>query len=434
MKVIAVIPVKSTSSRIKNKNIKLLGDKPLFIHTLEKLLLIKELDEVWIDTDSNDIINIIKNYNYKNYKYFIRDSKYANNNCDGNLLLENEINNIDSDIYLQILCTSPFTSIINIKKCINLLKNGTENSVVGCFKEKLYLWENNKPKYNIQNIPNSNTLEDTVIESMSLYGITKSEFLKSKNRIGRNPHLLFLDNEEKIDINYENDFIYANKLANLNCINEYNYFNNIKIKLNSCILSDILNEIGYNNCVLKNFNLNINKKKLFGRVRPIQIRELTENENSNDIYKCLNSYNDISFGNIIFVNNKVKEKAYFGDLNATIAITKNAQGTIVNGFTRDIDRTIDLDYPVFYKNNICSDVKLKGTLDFYDKQIEVDGITIYTNNLIFADNDGIIIIPREIENIVIQKSIDIIKNESNIANSILLGEDLDNIIKKFGCF
>ena len=44
MKIVSIIPVKSTSSRIEEKNIKLLGDKPLFLHTLEKLLKIKMIN------------------------------------------------------------------------------------------------------------------------------------------------------------------------------------------------------------------------------------------------------------------------------------------------------------------------------------------------------------------------------------------------------
>ena len=299
MKVVAVIPVKKNSSRVKNKNIRLLGDKPLFIHMLDKLLSIKKINEVWIDTDSLEIIDIANNYNYKNFKYFIRDTIFSDNTTDGNLLLKNEIDNIEADIYLQVLCTSPFTSINSIIKCIDLLLSHKTNSVVGCFKEKLYLWKKGQANYNINNIPNSNTLDDTTIESMSLYGITKSEFNLTKKRIGSNPYFLELNNEEKIDINYEHDFVYAQKIAKLQVIEEYNYFNNLKIKLNSCIIADILNELGFSNNVLKDFKYNFNTK-LFGRIRPIQIRKLNKNEDSNDIYKCLDSYNNISPGNIIF--------------------------------------------------------------------------------------------------------------------------------------
>lgn len=434
MKVVAIIPVKSTSSRLESKNIKLLCNMPLYLHTLDKLLKIDEINEVWIDTDDINIINIAENYGFTKFKYFIRQKIYADNSTDGNLLLENEINNIDSDIYLQILCTSPFTSIDNIKKSIQILKDKEYFSVVGCFKEKMYLWKGNSPVYDKYKIPNSNTLEDTIVESMSLYAITKDEFIKTKMRIGSCPFLLALEGEEIIDINYERDFLFANKMAIYNKFMEQNLLNLLKIKLSSCVISDLLNEMGYQNCILKNFDTNITTNKLFGRVRPIQIRYLKDNEEPNDIYKCLKSYDSINYGDIIFVNNLVDCKAYFGDLNATISISKNAQGTIINGYTRDVTRTIELNYPTFYKNKTCDDVKYFGTLDFFDMPILVDNTKIYVNNLIFADMDGIAIIPKEIENEIINKCKKIIENESNISNSIVCGKDIYTIINKFGNF
>jgi len=433
MKIIAIIPVKSTSSRISSKNLKLLGNMPLFLHTLDKLLKITELDEVWLDTDEMEIINIANDYGFKNFKYFIRDKKFADNNTDGNCLLENEINNIDADIYLQILCTSPFTSTASIIKCIEILKTKTYNSVVGCFKEKYYLWNNEEPLYNKYKIPNSNTLNDTIIKSMSLYGITKEEFERTKIRIGEKPYLLSLEGEEIIDINYEKDFLFANKIALFNKMEEQNTFDLLKVKLNSCILSDILNELGYTNNVLKNFKTNKNIK-MFGRAKPIQIRHLKIGEDINDIYKCLNSYDSVCNGDIIFVNNIIDKKAYFGDLNATISISKKVQGTIINGYTRDIDRINELNYHIFYKNNTCDDVKGLGTLDYYNKPILIDNIKIYVNNLIFCDVDGIIIIPKELENIVINKCKEVINNESNISNSIVCGLKIEDIINKHGTF
>lgn len=434
MKVIAVIPVKSQSKRIESKNTKLLTDRPLFIHTLDKLLEIDEIDEVWVDTDKKYIIDLALDYNCKNFKYFIRDKKYSNNDTCGNKLLENEINNISSDIYLQVLCTSPFLKKDSIKKAIKILKSKKYSSVLTIYKDRIYKWDNDIPCYNINKIPNSFDLQDTVKETMSFYGITKDEFIKNKNRIGTNPYLLEIDTEESIDINNESDFKLANKISKNNFLDECFLLNLLKLNLNSCILSDILNDLGYTNCILKNFRLNIENKKLFGRVRPIQIRELNNDEDPNDIYNCLESYNSVSPYNIIFVNNKVENRAYFGDLNATIALSKKAQGTIVNGFTRDISRTINLDYPVFYKNNTCSDVKKYGTLDYYDKPICVEGIKIYVNNLIFSDIDGVVIIPKSLENEVIQRCKKIILNESNIANSIIIGETSNKIINKYGFF
>lgn len=439
MKVCAIIPVKSTSSRVVSKNIRLLVDKPLYLHTLSKLLDIDEINEVWIDTDDISIIRLAEYYgysceNYPKFKYFIRDKMYADNRTDGNVLLKNEIDNIESDIYIQVLCTSPFISSNNIITCINTLRSGHYKSVVGVFKDKYYMWNEDGPKYDSNNIPNSNTLQDTIIEAMSIYGITKEEFEKTKLRIGSQPAKLFLENDEIIDINYEKDFIFANKIATLNNVNFVNQLNMMKIKLNSCILSDILNEMGYGQYVLQNFRQSKQKQKLFGRVRPIQIRPIKEGENPDDIYKCLHSYRSVNYGNIIFVNNLVDDKAYFGDLNATIAISKGCQGTIVNGSTRDIERVNDLNYPVFYKNNTCSDVKQYGTLDYYDKPIIVDNVKIYVNDLVFADCDGVVVIPKYIERIVIGKCKEVIKKENNIQNSLIMGINISDIIDKFGTF
>ena len=52
MKIVAFLPVTGTSSRIENKNIKLLDGKPLFLHTLEKLSSCSFIDEVYLDSES----------------------------------------------------------------------------------------------------------------------------------------------------------------------------------------------------------------------------------------------------------------------------------------------------------------------------------------------------------------------------------------------
>ena len=52
-KVAAFLPAKGSSERIPNKNVNLLDGKPLFLHTLEKLLQCDFIDEVWLDSESD---------------------------------------------------------------------------------------------------------------------------------------------------------------------------------------------------------------------------------------------------------------------------------------------------------------------------------------------------------------------------------------------
>ena len=105
MKVVAFLPAKGSSERVESKNVRLLDGKPLFLHTLEKLLGCDFIDEVYLDTESDEIIDYAGETKCKVLK---RDPELANNKTDGNKLFYNEVRQVKADIYIQILGTSPF--------------------------------------------------------------------------------------------------------------------------------------------------------------------------------------------------------------------------------------------------------------------------------------------------------------------------------------
>ena len=65
MRTVIFLPAKGESSRVENKNLKLLDGKPLFLHTLEKIASSMIFDEVYLDTDSDEIIEAASEINCK---------------------------------------------------------------------------------------------------------------------------------------------------------------------------------------------------------------------------------------------------------------------------------------------------------------------------------------------------------------------------------
>ena len=63
MKIVAIIPIKSQSKRVKGKNFKLVGGKPLYRHLLDKLTK-TNFDEIYIDSDSKEIENYCRKKKY----------------------------------------------------------------------------------------------------------------------------------------------------------------------------------------------------------------------------------------------------------------------------------------------------------------------------------------------------------------------------------
>ena len=119
MKVICIVPIKKKSKRIKGKNFKVIAGKPLYSYLLDKLKLCN-FDEVYIDSDSNEI----KKYALKNnYRFINRLKKLSKDSANGNHLLNYHSSIIKADLYFQLFVTAPLLSIANINRCISKLKN-----------------------------------------------------------------------------------------------------------------------------------------------------------------------------------------------------------------------------------------------------------------------------------------------------------------------
>ncbi len=432
MKIVAFLPVKGKSSRVQNKNLKLLDGRPLFIHTLEKLVNSGIFYEVYLDTESENIINEAKDINCK---ILARDPKLSTNKTNGNILFENQVSKVNADIYVQILCTSPFISIETIQNGIDKIKKSKKfDSAVLIKKEKQYKWTNDKPDYDHINIPNSIDLEDTIVETMGLYIVKKDAAKKLKRRIGDKPFLIEASPIESIDVNFPEDFHLAELIAAGQREMNRKLLGNYKINFNSSLLSDVLDELGYKKQLLKGLKPNIPGIKLLGRAKTLRLKKLDKNEDPSGIYKALESYDSIVPGDIIVVQNDTPNHAYFGELNANLSIREGAAGLITNGMTRDSSAVSSVNFPVFSTGTTCQDVKNRATTASINRKILINGVEIYPGSLIFADDEGVIVIPKEIENELIKKVLNKNLSEKEILLQIASGKDVKSIIDSFGSF
>lgn len=433
MKVVAFLPVKGTSERIENKNIRILDGKPLFLHTLEKLAQCSFIDEVYLDTESDMIVDLASEVNCKILK---RDPQLATNKTDGHQLFFNEVKQIEADIYLQILGTSPFIEPETIKKGIDVLKQSDEyDSVVLVKREKQYTWnpETLNTNYDLNNIPNSFTLPDTIVETMGLYIVKHKTAWDTKRRIGNKPYILNATSLEAVDVNYPEDFELAAYIAAGKRERERSLLRNLAQLLTSPMLSDIMDDLGIENKVIKGMRLNIDGKKVLGRAKTLKIKARADND-TNSIYDALLTYKTIVPNDIIVVENELPQYAYFGELNANLALRAGASGAIIGGMTRDHSEVNALQFPVFSKGYNCQDIKHKGTIAHYNKQVTIDGVIIDHQDLIFGDGEGIIVIPQKYEAQILELSKEVIKKERKIVAEVAEGIDVLKLRERHGDF
>lgn len=435
--VYAFVPAKGTSERVVNKNTRFLNGTRLYIKALEILLQCKYIDKVFLDTESEEMYEMV---NYLPVHFMKRDVALANNSTDGHKMFLNEVNCYpDADIYVQLLCTSPFIEPHTIDSAIlQLIENNKYDSAILMKKDKYYFWENNKPKYNKFSIPNSKDLPNTYTESMGLYICKKETAINTNRRYGDNPLMILGKLHELIDVNTEEDLEFAEVYAKGIKQKEIAKFNLLKNFISSAALSDLLDDLYIEkgeSCgeVISGFVANFNKT-LMGRANTLKLRKLKDNEDFNGIYKALDSYNGVAENDIIVVENEADSYAYFGDLNARLAIRQGASGVIINGATRDKNATLELNFPVYSKGYNSKDVRRRATVDYINKPITISGVTVYPKDLIFADQGAVVVIYKKYEDEVINRVIQTFKVEKSIIEDIVKGVSQKDIINNNGAF
>ena len=432
MKVAAFLPAKGSSNRVPNKNTMLLDGEPLFLRSLRKLLDCPCIDEVWLDTESREIADMASDLKCRR---LMRDPALASNKTDGHQLFLNEVRNTDADICLQLLCTSPFIRPETIGKAVEVLKTDPAyDSVVAVRREKQYRWQDGRPTYNIQHIPNSVDLEDNVIESMGLYAVRRDAALGLQRRIGDHPYLIEIEPIESIDVNWPQDFELANLIAIGLREQERRLFNNLKLLLSSPLLSDVMDDMGVQGVLSRDFQLNLPRQRVFGRAKTLQIDICPDDGDFRKIYESLHLYDQVVCNDVIVVANRAPGYAFFGELNANLAIRAGAVGAIIDGITRDFRDTVDMEFPVFAKGHHCKDTRKRGVVTSRNKTVVIDGISVHKDDLVFGDSDGIVVIPKKQEAAILREALSRKKNEAGILLAIAEGMKTEELVSHFGLF
>ena len=120
-----LICARGGSKGLKNKNIKLFNGKPLISWTISLAKKLKEVNNVYVSTDSKKIANISKKYGAK--VPFLRPKKIATNLSSEWLSWRHALNfflkkNIRTDGLIILPVTSPLRRLNDIKKCIRAFK------------------------------------------------------------------------------------------------------------------------------------------------------------------------------------------------------------------------------------------------------------------------------------------------------------------------
>jgi regulator of RNase E activity RraA/CMP-N-acetylneuraminic acid synthetase len=438
MNIIAFVPAKGTSDRVPGKNVQVLDGDHLFRRKLRQALDCAAIAEVCLDTESDALADLAADLPVTRLS---RPAALATNATDGHAMFEWECaQRPDADLWIQLLCTAPFITADTIGRAIAaLLADPSADSLVGVSRAKQYCWDGDTPAYGTGRVPNSVDLPATVVEAMSLYIVRNTGNGPATRRFGTKPILFDLDPLEQIDINLTQDLALAETVAAGLRAPEVARFRTMLPHLSSSILSDIAKERGMK-VVLPAALRPTSGGKLLGRAKTLELTALDKRPDRSPggpwtgIYDALQSYRFVRPGDVIMVATDVPEHAYFGDLNANLAIRSGAVGAVIDGATRDTGDVRALGLPVYARSQTCDDIKYEGTVKAMNRPVTMGGVRICNDDVVFADEVGVVVIPRDRWDEIEEAAWEVLANEARIRIQAARGRDVGAILSDCGHF
>ncbi|MCL4177422.1 MAG: RraA family protein [Verrucomicrobia bacterium] len=124
--------------------------------------------------------------------------------------------------------------------------------------------------------------------------------------------------------------------------------------------------------------------------------------------------------------------APWGELMSTVAQRRGATGCICDSQIRDCRRIIALGFPVFYQGIRPLDSKGRGRVMAYDVPIRCGEVLVHPGELVFADFDGVVVVPRAVEDEVLRRAAEKAGQETESRRELLAGRSLREVYGKYG--
>lgn len=214
---------------------------------------------------------------------------------------------------------------------------------------------------------------------------------------------------------------------------EREMFELMEEKLNTAVICDILDDLGYRNQIMSS------------KIRPIDadyvIAGRAKTILAGDVYTQpdkpyeseIEAVDSISENEIVVVaTNHSESNAFWGELLSTAAQVKGSRGAIIYGGTRDIKKIKDIHFKVFTSNLNPLDSKGRAIVLDYDCPIDCGGVMLHPGEIVFADYDGIVVIPKGVEDKVIDAALDKVSKEKCGLKDLGNGLSLRQVFDKYG--
>ena len=206
----------------------------------------------------------------------------------------------------------------------------------------------------------------------------------------------------------------------------------VHAELYTPVVGDILDQLGrYHSFLPPRIRPLSPQMKVCGRAMPVLMADVFGPQKQ-AFGKMTLALDDLQAGEVYIATGGTQQSANWGELMTAAARTRGAVGAVVNGYHRDTPQTLAQDWPVWSHGCFAQDSWPRMQVIDFRCRIEIEGVVIEPGDLLIGDIDGVLVVPRELEGEVIQRSLEKARAEKVVRREIEEGMSTTDAFAKYG--
>jgi 4-hydroxy-4-methyl-2-oxoglutarate aldolase len=214
--------------------------------------------------------------------------------------------------------------------------------------------------------------------------------------------------------------------------NDEELFRLMEETLYSPVIGDILDTMGlWHQFLPQPIQPLLVTMRVAARAMPVQLADAWGKQES-PFGRMTEALDQIQSNEIYLVTGGSMNCAAWGEIMTATAKARGGAGSIVDGFHRDTPRVIEQQWPVFSRGRFAQDAGVRSKVVDFRCPVEIGGVFIQPGDLIFGDLDGVVVVPRVVEEEVITRAVEKARAEKVVRKDIEAGLSSTEAFSKYG--
>jgi regulator of RNase E activity RraA len=214
---------------------------------------------------------------------------------------------------------------------------------------------------------------------------------------------------------------------------DHDFLERIKSELFTAVVGDVMDVMGLRKQFLPPLIKPLrNDMIVAGRAMTVLGKDLTGEEKKEPFGLMFDALDDLKRNEVYTMTGASPTYALWGGLMTTRAMKLEAAGVVLNGYHRDTLEILSLNFPTFSWGSYAQDQGVRGRVVDYRCPLKFpNGVKMEPGDIVFGDIDGVVIVPKDNENEIIDQAMEKVHGEDKVREAIESGMSAKDAFNKY---